>query len=49
MMQEVQIWSSVTMEGGGWDEGEREVQEREDICITMADSCYCIAETNTMF
>ena len=32
----------------GWDGGEgREAQEREDICIHMADSHCCIAETNT--
>ena len=32
----------------GWD-GERdgrEVQEGGDICIPMADSCCCMAETN---
>ena len=26
----------------------REVQEGEDLCILMADSCCCLAETNTM-
>ena len=33
-----------------WDGmgGEREVQEGRDICIPMADSCWCMAETNTM-
>ena len=25
---------------------EREVQEGGDICILMADSCCCVAETN---
>ena len=28
-----------------WEE--REVQVGGDICIIMADSCYCKAETNT--
>ena len=32
-----------------WDgvEGRREVPEGGDICIPMADSCPCMAETNT--
>ena len=29
-------------------EGYREVQEGEDICTPMADSCLCTAETNTI-
>ena len=33
-------WGGV---GGG-----REVQERGNICISMADSCWCMAETNTI-
>ena len=34
----------------GWDgEGDgREVQEGGNICIPMADSCRCLAETNTI-
>ena len=34
----------------GWDAvgGEREAQEGEDICIPMADSCWCMAEINTI-
>ena len=34
----------------GWDVvgGGREVQERGDICIPVADSCWCMAETNTI-
>ena len=34
----------------GWDEegGGKEVSEGEDICIPMADSCWCLAETNTI-
>ena len=33
----------------GWDGvgGEGDIQERKDICILMADSCFCVAETNT--
>ena len=27
----------------------KELQERGDICIPMNDSCWCMAETNTMF
>ena len=32
----------------GWDEegGGKEVQEGGDICVPMADSCWCLAETN---
>ena len=32
--------------GMGW--GGRKAQEEGDICILMADSCYCMAETNTL-
>ena len=34
----------------GWDgeEGGREVQEEGDICIPMTDSCWRLAETNTI-
>ena len=34
----------------GWDgvAGERKVQEGGDIHIPMADSCWCMAETNTI-
>ena len=33
-----------------WDEvgSGREVQEVADICIPMADSCFYMAETNTL-
>ena len=31
--------------GVGW--GRKEVQEGGDICIPIADSCWCMAETNT--
>ena len=31
-----------------WDGGAREVQEGEDICIHIADSLHCTAETNTL-
>ena len=34
----------------GWDGGGggREVQEGGDICILMADSCWCVAETTPL-
>ena len=34
----------------GWDGvgGKREVQEGGDICILMADSCWCMADTITI-
>ena len=34
----------------GWDGegGGREVQRGGDICVPMADSCWCLAETNTI-
>ena len=34
----------------GWEgvAGGREVQDGGDICIPMADSCCCMAETNTI-
>ena len=31
----------------GWDGSGKEFHERGNICIPMADSCWCIAETNT--
>ena len=33
----------------GWDgaEGEGELQEGKHVCILMADSRFCVAETNT--
>ena len=32
---------------GGDDRGWGEAQDGEDICILLADSCCCTAETNT--
>ena len=34
----------------GWDGlgAGKEVQERGDVCIPMADSCCCMAEANTI-
>ena len=34
----------------GWDAegGGREVQQGGDICVPVADSCGCMAETNTI-
>ena len=37
-----------SLEGRGGVGGGREVQEVGDICILMADSCWCVAETNTI-
>ena len=34
--------------GVRWGRGGREVLEGGDICIPMADSCWCMAETNTI-
>ena len=39
-------WCSDDLEG--WDGGGREVQEEGDTCIPMADSCWCMAESNTI-
>ena len=45
MMQRAQI-------GALWQPrvvgGEREVQKGGDTCIPMVDSCWCMAETNTI-
>ena len=35
----------ITTWGVGW--GQKEVQEGGDICIPIADSCWCMAKTNT--
>ena len=37
-----------SLEGWGGVGGGREVQEVGVICILMADSCWCVAETNTI-
>ena len=34
--------------GLGWGGGGREVPEGGHTCIPMADSCWCMAETNTI-
>ena len=31
--------------GGGW--GGKEVQDRGDVCVPIADSLHCTAETNS--
>ena len=36
------------LEGWAGEGGGREVQEGRDICIPMADSCRCMAETITI-
>ena len=45
MTQGAQTWGSgqPRVVAGG-----REVQDRGDICIPMANSCGCMAETNTI-
>ena len=45
-----QILHSVTA-FEGWDGvgGGREVHEWRNLCVPMADSCWCMAETNTIF
>ena len=48
MTHGAQTWCSDSLEG--WDRRggpRRDAQEGGDICILMADSCYCLAETNT--
>ena len=35
-------------EGWGGEGGGRGVQDEEDTCIPMADSCRCMAKTTTM-
>ena len=47
MAQENQTQLCISLEG--WDEegGGREVQKGGDICVTMAGSCCCMAETHT--
>ena len=39
------LWDNTEGEWGGRWEG---VQERGDICVFVADSCCCMAETNTI-
>ena len=40
------LWNN--LEGWNEEEGGREVEDGEDIGIPMADSCWCLAETNTI-
>ena len=35
------------LKGVGWGGGGREAHEGGDICLLIADSCCCTAETNT--
>ena len=45
--REFQLSALVTLgRGDRWGDG-KEVHERGNICIHIADSLYCIAETNT--
>ena len=36
----------INLEGGGGEVDGREVQKVRDICIPMADSCWCLTENN---
>ena len=36
----------INLEGWEWEGDGREVSGGGDICIPMADSCWCLAETN---
>ena len=46
-----ELTSEALWQPRGWDGvgGGREVGEGWDICILVADSCWCMAETNTIF
>ena len=39
-------WDGMGWDGVGWEVGGK--FKRGDICIPMADSCGCMAETNTI-
>ena len=41
------FYDNLCMGGMGWEMGEG-VQEGQDICIPVADSCWCMAEANTI-
>ena len=48
MTHGAQTWCSDSLVGCDMREGpRRDAQEGGDICILMADSCYCLTETNT--
>ena len=41
LCENLEVWDGV--------QGGKEVQEEGDICIPVADSCWCLAETNTIY
>ena len=47
---ESSAWCSVTTYRGGigGGRGKKEAQEEGNICMLMANSCYCTTETNTV-
>ena len=45
-LRELKLGLCNNLEGWDGDRGGRELQQGGDIC-TMADSCWCLAETNT--
>ena len=47
-MEGTQTGPCDNLEGWGGMGGGREVQEGGDICTPRADSCCCVAETNTI-
>ena len=46
MTQGTQIGALNQPWGVGWEGDGRKVQEGGDICIPMADSCWCLTENN---
>ena len=48
MVQGAPIWCCDSLEGWDGVRGEREIQQRGDISIPMADSYSCTAESKTI-
>ena len=46
MAQETQTGALYQSRGWDGEEDGKEVQKGEDICIPMADSCWCLTENN---
>ena len=46
-LRELKLRLCNNLEGRDGEGGRKEVQEGGHICISMADSCRCLAETNT--
>ena len=47
-LRELKLELCNNLEQWEWVGGGKEVQERGDTCISMADSCSCMAEANTI-